>query len=227
MLVAQLCWTLCDPVDCSPPGFSVHELLQARILEWVAIPFSRGPFPPRDQTWVSCIEGRFFIIWAAREALNINLVNINWLCLSRLVLILKKKLKITQTEVCLWYNIYLNSQLYRYFLVFKLACELCVHWLFSTHDIPWEKTWATKTTFDLVIADQNFHTQLLVESLSRFRLFATSWTVACQAPLPIGFSRQEYWSGLPFPSPGDIPGSGIEPVSPALQADSLPWSHTC
>ena len=51
---------------------------------------------------------------------------------------------------------------------------------------------------------------------------ATPWTVACQAPLFLGFSRQEYWSGLPFPSPGDLPQLGIEPRSPALQADSLP-----
>ena len=50
----------------------------------------------------------------------------------------------------------------------------------------------------------------------------TSWTVAYQAPLSMGFSRQEYWSGLPFPSPGDLPDPGIEPRSPALQADSLP-----
>ena len=50
----------------------------------------------------------------------------------------------------------------------------------------------------------------------------TPWTVACQAPLPMGFSRQEYWSGLPFPSPEDLPNPGIEPRSPALQADSLP-----
>ena len=50
----------------------------------------------------------------------------------------------------------------------------------------------------------------------------TPWTVACQAPLSTGFSRQEYWSGLPFPSPGDLPDLGIKPRSPALQADSLP-----
>ena len=50
----------------------------------------------------------------------------------------------------------------------------------------------------------------------------TPWTVACQAPLSMGFSRQEYWSRLPFPSPGDLPNPGIEPGSPALQADSLP-----
>ena len=53
-------------------------------------------------------------------------------------------------------------------------------------------------------------------------ILATLWTVACQAPLSMGFSRQEYWSGLLFPSPGDLPHPGIEPWSPALQADSLP-----
>ena len=51
---------------------------------------------------------------------------------------------------------------------------------------------------------------------------ATPWTVACQAPLTMGFSGREYWSGLPFPSPGDLPNPGVEPGSPALQADSSP-----
>ena len=59
------------------------------------------------------------------------------------------------------------------------------------------------------------------ESLSCVRLFAIPWTVAYQAPLSMEFSRQEYWSGLPFPSPGDLPNPGIEPRSPALQADTL------
>ena len=61
-----------------------------------------------------------------------------------------------------------------------------------------------------------------VKSLSPVRLFATPWTVTYQAPRSIGFSRQEYWSGLPFPSPGDLPNPGIEPGSPALQTDALP-----
>ena len=61
-----------------------------------------------------------------------------------------------------------------------------------------------------------------VKSLSRVRLFATPWTVAHQVPPSIGFSRQEYWSGLPFPSPGDLLDPGIKPRSPALQADTLP-----
>ena len=61
-----------------------------------------------------------------------------------------------------------------------------------------------------------------LKSLSRVRLFATPWTVAHQAPPSMGFSRQECWSGLPFPSPGDLPDPGIKPGSPTLQADTLP-----
>ena len=57
--------------------------------------------------------------------------------------------------------------------------------------------------------------------LSRVQFFVTSWTVAHQAPLSMGFSRQEYWSGLPFLPPGDLPEPGIKPESPALQEDSL------
>ena len=60
-----------------------------------------------------------------------------------------------------------------------------------------------------------------VKSLSRVQLFATPWTVAQQASPSMGFSRQEYWNGLPFPSPGDLPDPGIEPRSPAWQADAL------
>ena len=62
----QLCLTLCNPMDHSPPGSSVHGILQARILEWVAIPFSRGSSWPRDQAQVSHIAGRFFTYWASR-----------------------------------------------------------------------------------------------------------------------------------------------------------------
>ena len=99
--VAQLCLTLCDPMDCSPPGSSVHGILQARILEWVAMPSSRGSSQPRDRTQVCGFAGRFFTVWDTRET-------------------------------------------------------------------------------------------------------------------------QEYWRGLPCPPPGDLPYGGIEPGSPALQADSLP-----
>ena len=66
-LVTQSCLTLCDPVDCSPPGSSVHGILQARILEWLAMSSSTGSSQTRDWTQVSHIAGRFFTIWATRE----------------------------------------------------------------------------------------------------------------------------------------------------------------
>ena len=68
--VTQSCPTLCDPVDCSLPGSSVHGILQARILEWVAIAFSRGSSQPRDWTWVSRIAGRRFNLWATLSLLS-------------------------------------------------------------------------------------------------------------------------------------------------------------
>ena len=72
----------------------------------------------------------------------------------------------------------------------------------------------------LKVVEEEFH--LKVKSLSRVQLFVTPWTLAYQTSLSMGFSRQEYWSGLPFPSPGDLPNPGIKPGSPALQADTLP-----
>ena len=66
-LVAQSYLTLCSPMDWSLPGSSVHGILQARIMEWGAIPFSRGSFQSRDQTQVSCIAGGFFTVWGTRE----------------------------------------------------------------------------------------------------------------------------------------------------------------
>ena len=68
VLVSQLCPTLCYSIDCSPPGSSVHRILQAKIPEWITIPFSRGYSHPRHWTWGSCIAGTYFIIWGTREA---------------------------------------------------------------------------------------------------------------------------------------------------------------
>ena len=128
--VAQASRILCDPVEGNSPGSSVHGISQARMLERVAIPFSRGSSQPRDWTQVPCISGRFFTIWAIREAQKWK-----WKSLS------------------------------------------CV-WLFAAHG-------------------------LYIQSME--------------------FSRKEYWSGWPFPSPGDLPNPGIEPRSPTMQVDSLPF----
>ena len=74
VLAAQSCPTLCNPMDCSPPSSSVHGILQAIIPEWVAIPFSRETSQPRDQTWVSCIEGRFLTGIACKWSLSVMYV---------------------------------------------------------------------------------------------------------------------------------------------------------
>ena len=68
----------------------------------------------------------------------------------------------------------------------------------------------------------HFKILMKVKSFSRVQLFVTPWTVAYQALRSMGFSRQEYWSGLPFPSPGNLPNPGIEPRSSAFQTDALP-----
>ena len=72
-----------------------------------------------------------------------------------------------------------------------------------------------------IVFNMFYVTKVKVKLLSHVRLFATPWTVAYQVFPSMGFSRQEYWSGLPFPSPGDLPDSGIEPGSPALEADAV------
>ena len=102
VLVAQSCPTLCDPMDCSPPGSSVHEIFQARILQWVAISFSRGSSQPRDRTQVSCAAGRCFTDRAAREApyslLIRDLVRLGVHCLCLLVLNTYQKKKKLEKE---------------------------------------------------------------------------------------------------------------------------------
>ena len=90
----------------------------------------------------------------------------------------------------------------------------------------WKRTGDTEKPQHRQQKFQDVRTEVKVKSLSRVRLFATPWTVAHQSPQSMEFSRQEYWSGLPFPYPGDLPGPGIEPVSLTSplnwQAGSLP-----
>ena len=81
-----------------------------------------------------------------------------------------------------------------------------------------EKNW---TNIQIKYLKPNIFLDVKVKSLSNVRLFVTPWTVICQASPFMGFSRQEYWSGLPFPSPGDLPDPGTELRSPELKADSL------
>ena len=114
-----------------------------------------------------------------------------------------------------------------------MQCFLCL--LYQTIFHSWSNTWewcSVEHAFGNISPQQSLdvlHVHLcLLSHFSHVRLFTISWTVAQQAPLSVGFSRQEYWSGLPCPPPGDLPDPEIEPGSPptsALQVDSLPLSH--
>ena len=107
--VTQSCPTLCDPVDCSLPGSSVHGILQARTLEWVAISFSRGSSWPRDQTQVSRIGGRCFNLWATREAHKASLGpnKANGMIFIRRVLFFNSQAQTSHSSVTLnWHWIY-------------------------------------------------------------------------------------------------------------------------
>ena len=88
----------------------------------------------------------------------------------------------------------------------KKAAQNITHWQLGSVNVLWinHSEWSE------------------MKSLSRVQLFVTPWIAAYHAPPSVGFSRQEYWSGLPFPSPGDFPNTGIKPGSPTLQADTLP-----
>ena len=139
MLVVQSCLILCDPMDCSLPGSSVHGILQAGILKWFTRLSSRG-LPHAG-------------IKPASPASTVGFV-------------------ITEP--------------------------------------PWKP-------ISCVLGSN----KVKVKSLSCVQFFATPWTVDYQAPQPMEFSRQEYWSVLPFLSPGDLPNPGIKPRSPALKADAF------
>ena len=157
VLVAQLCLTLCDPMDCSPPGFSVHRILQARILEWVAISFSRGPSQREPASQVSCINSFFLLLEppgksaAAAKSLQSTLCNPTDGSPPGSPIP-----GILQARTLGWVAIFFSS--------------------------AWK--WKVK-----------------VKLLSRVRLFLTPWTAAYKAPLSMGFSRQEYWSGVSLLSP--------------------------
>ena len=86
----------------------------------------------------------------------------------------------------------------------------------------WEGFYFLWWSWNVLVLVSQSCVKVKVKLLSRVQLFATPWTETYQAPQSMGFSRQEYWSGLPFPSPGDLPNPGIEPGCPALQTNALP-----
>ena len=104
-LVAQSCPTLCDPMDCSPPGSSVLGISQARTLEWVAISCFRGSSPPRDRTLVTCISRYILYCWATREAPLIHL----WNSKRKILEIYKENLIFTSTTIFLALTFHLST----------------------------------------------------------------------------------------------------------------------
>ena len=104
--VAQLCPTICDPMDCSPPGSLVHGIFQAWKLEWVAISFSRGSSGPRDRTQVSRIVGRRFTVWATREAPGLGSNKSVWIYLLVhicFILVALSKIFLSENLTRKWY----------------------------------------------------------------------------------------------------------------------------
>ena len=164
LLLSCFSLTLCDPIDSSPPGSPIPGILQARILEWVAIAFSNA-----------------------------------W----------KWKVKVKSLS-CVWFLATPCTAAY----------QAPPSMGFSMQEY-WSGVGVTGPIFNSQSLSLPTCVKVKVKSLSRVWLSAGLWTVAHQAPLSMGFSRQEYWSGLPFPSPGDLPHPGIEPRSPTLQADAL------
>ena len=159
--------------------YTVHKILQARILEQVAIPFSRGSFQFRDQTLVSCIAGWFFTSWTRREA---------WFCPTQGI----------HTGMCC--EKHLNQWSCSAAAAAKLLQSFLTLCDLRDGSPPGSRPWDSPGKNTGVGC--HFLLQCMkVKSLSHVWLFATPWTAAHQAPLSMGFSRQEYWSGVPLPSP--------------------------
>ena len=114
---------------------------------------------------------------------------------------------------------------FRRFLPFLVSAEICMY-LKGPQTLGLESYLKSSDFFRII----HLFLRTTHKVLSRVWLFVTPWTIACQASPSMGFSRQVYWSGLPFPFPGDLTDPGIKPESPALQADSLPseppWKPT-
>ena len=144
--VAQSCLTLCDPMDCSLPGSSVHEILQARVLEWVAISFSRGSSPPRNQTWSPALQADSFPT-EPREAQKISLSKTKK---SRMTISCTEQKDTSETwsEKC---DLWDFSGLTRWRCGEEPSCWSRRHrrWGFNpwVGKIPWSRKWQTTPVF--------------------------------------------------------------------------------
>ena len=172
LLITQLCPAVCNPTDCSPLGSSVHWILQANVLEWVAIPFSRGSAQPRDWTWVSCVScigRRILYPLSHQRSLPHGVTNTKWF--NPAAAAAAKSLQSCPT-LCDPIDRSLPGSSVPGILQARI-----LEWVAISFSIEWK--WKVKG-----------------KSLSCAWLLAPLWTAAYQALLSMGFSRQEYWSGV-------------------------------
>ena len=183
-------------MDCSPPGSSVHGILQARILEWVTIPFSRGVYWPRGQTWVSHIASAFFsLIHQGSPDTSIPILKWRW----------------TNTVICLSEGKIWNTNTWQVREYRQSPYQVNSHLLDIVKISSYPGT--------------KIMTSYVLSCFSPVQLFATLWTEVGQTPLSMGFSKQEYWNELSCPPPGDLPDQGSNPHLLCLlhwQVGSLP-----
>ena len=127
--VTQLyCLTLCNPMDCRPPGSSIHGIFQARILEWVSISFSRGSSWPRDRTWVSCIAGRLFTIGVNRELTVAYLAPLSSTISQTLLKFTSPELPILSNHLILWRPCLLLPSIFPNIKIFSNELALLIRW---------------------------------------------------------------------------------------------------
>ena len=161
--VTELCPNLCDPMDCSPPGSSVHRILQARILEWVAISCSRISSRPRNRTQVSCIAGRVFTTWPTRKALKTKETVAHFLVGLQIL--------VPPLAHCP------SASLWPTVLTFKK--ENVIHFMECLRWLNWSTFWKVPKAWHI----------LLLSRFSFVGLCATPETAAHQSPWSLGFSR--------------------------------------
>ena len=180
-------WLFCNLTDCSSPGSSVHGILQARILEWVAISFSRGSSWPRDQICSSLIGRWILYCWDTKETLE------SLVCVSKLCLL---------AHLFSWCLVVVCCMLAAAAKSLESCLTLCDPIDGSPPSSPIPGILQARTLEWVAISFSNaWKWKVKVKLLSRVRSSATPWTAAHQAPLSMEFSRQEYWSGVPLPSP--------------------------
>ena len=196
-------------MDYSLPDSSVHGISQARILEWVAMPSSRQSSWAKDRTRISCIAGEFCRAteeapWYRVVKVKVKSLSCVWLFATPWTVAYQAPQSMGFPRQEYWSGFAVPSsrqsswprdRTHISYIAGKFSAGFCR----ATKEAPWYRV-----------------VKVIVKSLSCVRLFATPWTVAYQAPQSMGFSRQEYWSGLPFPVPGYLPDPGVEPGSPTL-----------